>query len=315
MIARLIARRAINLVITLFLISLIVFAVTQLLPGDVAQMILGPYATPDNLAVLRTRLGLDRPAMAQYLEWLSGFLVGDWGPSFTMNRPTRDLLLPPLSRSLELAGLALLGVVVVGIPLGILAGLKENSVVDHLISVVSYSGISVPAFVAGSLFILLFAGLLRVLPGSGYVPISRGLWPWLRHLILPAATTMLMLLDYVIRMTRVGVVEVMKSKYIRTARLKGLPLAYIIRRHVLRNALLPTVTVLAMNMGWLVGSMVIVEMVFAYPGIGRAIVSAITTRDLPVVQAGVLLLALITCLSTLAADVAYAFLNPKIRYT
>jgi peptide/nickel transport system permease protein len=315
MLYRLIIRRLFNLAITLFLISLIIFAVTQWLPGDVAQMILGPYATEESLAVLREDMGLNEPPLTQYLNWLGGFLAGDWGESYTMHRSTRNLLIPPLLRSLQLAGVAFLGVIIVGVPLGIIVGLKQNSHFDHLISILSYGGISVPAFVVGTLLIIVFSGQLRILPGSGYVaPEENGL-QWFLHLILPATSMMLMLLAYVIRMTRVGVVEVLKSKYIRTARLKGLPNQYIIRKHVVKNALMPTVTILAMNIGWLVGSVVVVEIVFAYPGIGRALVSAINTRDLPIVQAATLIIAAITCLSSLGADLIYAFINPRIRYT
>lgn len=303
------------MIITLFVVSLIIFAATQWLPGDVAQMILGPYATAESLEALRTRMGLDRPAIVQYTSWLKGFLVGDWGDSYTMHRPTRELLIPPLWRSLQLAGLAFLEVVLIGIPLGVAAGLKENSWCDQLISVFSYIGISVPAFVVGTLLIMIFAGFLPILPGSGYVAPSEDVWAWFQHLLLPATSMMLMLLAYVIRMTRVGVAEVLKSKYVRTAILKGLPRRQVIWRHVIRNALLPSVTVLAMNIGWLVGSVVVVENVFAYPGLGRMFVSAINTRDLPVIQAAALVIATITCLSSLGADLLYAFLNPKIRYT
>lgn len=314
MIIKFLARRIVNLVITLFVISLIIFAATQWLPGDVAQMILGPYATAESLEALRTRMGLDRPAIVQYISWLKDFLVGDWGNSYTMHRPTRELLIPPLWRSVQLAGFAFLEVVLIGIPLGIVAGLKENSWCDQLISVFSYIGISVPAFVVGTLLIMIFAGFLRVLPGSGYVAPSQSVWAWFQHLLLPATSMMLMLLAYIIRMTRVGVAEVLKSKYVRTAILKGLPMRQVVWKHVIRNALLPTVTVLAMNIGWLVGSVVVVENVFAYPGLGRTFVTAINTRDLPVTQAAALVIATITCLSSLGADLLYAFLNPKIRY-
>ena len=315
MLIKLILQRSINLIVTLFLLSLIIFAVTQWLPGDVAQMILGPYATDQNLTVLRAKMGLDQPPLVQYIQWLKGFVQGDWGQSYTMHRSTRELLLPPLWRSLQLAGIAFLAVVVLGIPLGVIGGLKENTPLDYVISILSYGGISVPAFVVGTLLILIFSGQLRILPGSGYVPFSQDPWQWSVHLLLPATTMMLMLLAYVIRMTRVGVVEVLKSKYIRTARLKGLSNSQIIRKHVIKNAMMPTVTVVAMNIGWLIGSVVIVENVFAYPGIGRAFVTAINTRDLPTVQAATLIIAAITCLSSLGADLVYALLNPKIRYS
>ncbi|MGH2560814.1 MAG: ABC transporter permease [Thermomicrobiales bacterium] len=308
-------RRLGSLVLTLLLLSIIVFGITQLLPGNVAQMILGPYASEDTQAALEEKLGLNEPLAEQYVAWLGGFVRGDWGESLRLSREIRPILLLRLQNSAYLALSSLIGVAVFGIGLGVIAGVRQNRPADHVISIFAFIGISLPAFVSGSMLIILFAGgVWSILPGSGYTPPSEDVREWLTRLVLPTITLMLLLLAYVIRMTRSSMIEVLSANYIRTARLKGAPERTVVVRHALRNALLPTVTVIAMNIGWILGSVVIVEEIFAYPGVGSLILFSVNNRDLPLLQATVMAVGAVTGLANLAADVAYVYLNPRIRY-
>lgn len=308
-------RRLGSLAVTLLLLSLLVFGVTQLLPGNVAQMILGPYASPETQAALEENLGLNEPMVDQYLHWLTGFVRGDWGESLRLSQEIRPILLLRLQNSAYLAIASLIGVAVLGIGLGVIAGVRQNKPADHVISLFGFLGISLPSFVTGSLLILVFAGgIWNILPGSGYTPPTEDVGEWLRRLILPTITLMLLLLAYVSRMTRSSMIEVMSANYIRTARLKGANERTVVLRHALRNALLPTVTVIAMNIGWILGSVVIVEEIFAYPGIGSLILFSVNNRDLPLLQASVMVVGIVTGLANLAADIVYVYLNPRIRY-
>lgn len=308
-------RRLVTLAVTLLLLSLIVFALTHILPGNVAQMILGPYASPETQAALEQQLGLNRPLAVQYLEWLGNFVRGDWGESLRLSQPIRPVLLFRLENSAYLAISSLIGISIFGVGLGVIAGVNRSRPVDHLIAVFAFLGISVPAFITGSMLIILFAGgVWNLLPGSGYRSPAEDFTGWLLRLILPTITLMLLLLAYVIRMTRASLVEVLSTNYVRTARLKGAPERIVVLRHALRNALLPTVTVIAMNIGWLLGSVVIVEEIFAYPGIGSLILFSVNNRDLPLLQASVMVIGAVTGLANLAADLVYTYLNPRIRY-
>jgi peptide/nickel transport system permease protein len=311
----LVVQRLASLVVTLLVLSVIVFAITQVLPGNVAYMILGPYATPDALAALEDKLQLHRPLIVQYLEWLMGFVSGHWGDSLRLGQPVAPILLLRLANSVYLALTALLMIVLLGIGLGIAAAVRRGTVLDHAISMFAFIGMSVPPFVLGALLIIGFGGgWLHILPGSGYVAPNLDPIGWLQHLVLPSITLMFMLLAYVLRMTRSSLVEVLRSNYVRTARLKGLSEQRVVLVHALRNALLPTTTVIAMNIGWLLGSVVIVEQVFAYPGIGSLMIFGIQNRDLPVLQASVMVVGVVTGLGNLVADLLYVYLNPRIRY-
>jgi peptide/nickel transport system permease protein len=314
-VAGFVARRIGSLFLTLLLLSLIVFGITQLLPGNVAQMILGPYVSPETQAALEEQLGLNEPLWEQYTDWLVSFVRGDWGDSLRLSQEIRPILLLRLQNSAYLAVASLLGVAVFGIGLGVIAGIRQNRPADHAISILAFVGISIPSFVTGSLLIILLAGgVWDILPGSGYTPPSEDVGDWLLRLILPTVTLMLLLLAYVIRMTRSSMIEVLSANYIRTARLKGAPESVVVLRHALRNALLPTVTVIAMNIGWILGSVVIVEEIFAYPGIGSLILFSVNNRDLPLLQATVMVIGAVTGLANLAADVLYVYLNPRIRF-
>lgn len=309
------ARRLGYVVVTVFVVSAIVFGITQILPGNAAVMILGQFATPDSVAALSRQLGLDRPAYAQYLTWLGGIVTGHWGTSMQMVRPVRPVVVEALSHSLLLAGAVLLVVILVAIPLGVAAAVWRRSPLGLTLPVLAYVGISLPEFVTGTLAIVLVARLhAGWLPATGFVPFSQGVWPAVRHLILPVATLALILTAHIVRQTRSEMIDVLESEYVRTAVLKGLPMRAVIFKHALRNALLPAITVLALDVGYLIGGILVVEQIFAFPGLGRLIVFAVQNRDLPLIQAGALLMAATYAAANLLADLLYAWANPRVGY-
>ncbi len=306
-------RRLGFLTLTLIITSLIVFLVTQLLPGDVARVILGREASDTAVAALREELGLDRPLPVQYVAWLGDFITGDWGTSYSTGQPIRALVMQRLSNSLMLGGLALLIAVPLSVALGVVAGLNEDKPLDTVISIGSLSVVGLPEFVTGLLLIQLFAFRWRLLPANSSIREGVSFFEALPMLVLPAITATLVLLAYVSRLTRAGVIEELKQEYVRTATLKGLPRRTVVWRHVLRNALLPTITVVAISFGWLISGLIVIENVFNYPGLGRLLTFAIDRRDLPMLQAITLVTVLIFALSNLVADLLYAYLNPRIR--
>lgn len=311
---RYLARRLLLLAITLLLTSALIFALTQLLPGDVARLILGRDARPEALENLRADLGLNDPAPVQYLNWLGGFISGDWGTSFVGGRaPIRPLVMERLGHSIQLALLTLVISIPMSIALGVLAGLRENHLVDSIISVLSLSVVGLPEFVTGLVLINIFALGLGWFPASSTFSGNLGFGEWLRQLTLPAVTATFVLMAYVVRMTRAGVIDELKKPYVRTAVLKGLPYSQIIIKHVLRNALLPTITVIALSFGWLIGGLIVIENVFSFPGLGRLMTAAVERKDIPLMQATVMVTIFFFALANLVADVLYALLNPRIR--
>lgn len=308
-----ILRRVGFMVLTVLLTSLIIFAVTQLLPGDVARVILGREASETALESLREELGLNEPLWAQYLNWLGGFLTGDWGNSYSTNLPIRPLVTERLANSLMLTGLTLVIAIPLSLILGIVAGLNEGKAVDNIISITSLSVVGLPEFVTGLVLIQLFAFRWRIFPANSSIEPGAGFFEALPQLVLPAFTATLVLLAYVARLSRAGVVEELKKSYVRTATLKGLPRHTVVLKHVLRNALLPTITVIAISIGWLISGLIVIENVFNYPGLGRLMTFAIDRRDLPLLQAVTLVTVLAFSLSNLVADLLYAYLNPRIR--
>ena len=302
------------MVLTLWLVSLGVFAVSELLPGDVAIFILGQQATPETLAVLRAHLGLNEPAPERYVNWLFGFIRGDWGNSLALQVPITDLVLPRMANSFVLAGLALLITVPASIGLGLVAALNQGRAIDRIISLVGLSGLALPEFVSGVLLILLFSLSLRVAPASAQIPTGASPLSVLPALILPALTLALTLFAYISRMTRASAAEVLTSDYVRAAVLKGLPLVHVITRHVLRNALLPTITVIGAQIGWLVGGLVVVEHLFGYPGLGDLLLFAALNKDIPLLEACVMVVASVYMLANLGTELLFGVLNPRIRY-
>ena len=310
-----VARRTLSIALVLVLISLIVFVAIHVLPGSAATLILGEYATPESLRALERDMGLDRPFALQYAAWMGGVVTGDWGYSLAMKQPVTAIVGLRLRNSALLAGFALVAVALIAVPLGTLAALRRGRWLDLAILTGSYIGISVPEFVTGMVLILVFAGpSLHLFPTGDYAPLAAGLRTWLSHLVLPALTLTLVLLAHVLRQTRSGLVEVLQSAYVRTARLKGATERRVVVRHALRNGLLPAVTVIALDLGYLMGGIVVVEEVFAYPGMGRLILYAIQNRDVPLLQVSILIVAATYAFANFAADLAYAWLDPRIRY-
>jgi peptide/nickel transport system permease protein len=310
---RFLVRRLAFLLLTLLITSMIVFAITQLLPGDVARIILGREAGENALEQLRQRLGLNDPVLVQYGRWLWNFARGDWGDSFSTRLPIRAIVMERLRNSLMLAGTILVLALPLATLAGVIAGLNRDRPVDNLISIASLSVVGLPEFVTGLVLIELFSFRLRLLPANSSIRVDAGFFDALPMLILPALTATLVLFAYIARLTRAGVIEELKQPYVRTAVLKGLSWSRVTFGHVLRNALLPTITVAAISFGWLISGLIVVENVFNYPGLGRLLVFAIDRRDLPLLQAVTMITVLGFALSNLGADLLYAALNPRIR--
>jgi peptide/nickel transport system permease protein len=306
-------RRISFIILTLLLASIIIFSVTQLLPGDVAGIILGQFATEQAIINLREELGLNRPLHIQYLDWAGNFIRGDWGNSLTSRLPVRPMVMQRLGNSAMLAGLALLIYVPLGIFFGVIAALKRDKWPDQLISGVSMAFVGLPEFVSGLLLITFLAIGTGWFPANSSIDVESTFAEALPYLILPAITVSLTGLGYIARMTRSGTIDVLRTDYIRAADLKGLPARQVLIKHVLRNSLLPTVTVVAMGIGWLLGGLIVTEAVYGYPGLGRLIVYGIQRQDLPLIQASSMIVVGIFSLSNLAADILYGFLNPRIR--
>ncbi len=299
----------------LWAMTLVIFAIVHILPGNVAYTILGEYATPSAVAVLEAKLGLNDPLPVQYWHWFRALLHGDFGQSLVMERPAAPVILEALERSAVLAGLSFLLVASGGILLGIYAATHRGRMADRLLMVGQFLFIAVPDFFWSILAILLFASWMNWLPATGYASLGEvGVLGWAAHLVLPVCVLSAGLVAHVCRLTRSSMLEVLESRYILAARAKGLPERLVLRRHALPNALLPSITILAIDAGLLIGGVVVVETVFAYPGLGRLLVFAIEHHDLPLLQAGMIVLTAIYALANLVADVCYGLLNPRIRH-
>ncbi len=308
------ARRVLLIGYTLLVVSLVVFAVTEILPADAAVVILGQNATPAALAAVRARLGLNDPAWLQYWHWLWPALHGNFGISMRTDQPVGPEMFAALGRSLLLAAGAIFLMLVVAIPLGLAAALGRGRSIDLLAGLISYLGVSLPEFVTATLLLMIFADRLGWLPATGYVPLTQNPLAGLSHLALPALTVALVLIAHVSRMLRSEMIDVLASEYVRAARLKGLPWRIVIFRHALRNALLPVITVVALDVGYVLGGIIVVEEIFAIPGIGRALIVAIEARDLPAIQAAAVIMAATYAGVNFLADIAYALLDKRIRY-
>jgi peptide/nickel transport system permease protein len=311
---RFIFRRILLLGVTMLVTSVMIFALTQLLPGDIARLQLGRDASEAQLTAFREQYGLNDPVPQQYLNWLGGFVTGAWGNSFSSGgAPVRPLVLDRLQNSALLAALTLLISVPLSIALGVIAALRENSWADSAISIFSLGVTGLPEFVTGIVLISVFALGLGWFPATSLVDDGYTLGEWLRILILPAITATLVLLGYISRMTRAGVIDELKKPYVRTATLKGLSQWQVTVKHVLRNALLPTITVIALSIGWLIGGLVVIENVFNYPGLGALLVTAVEQKNIPLLQAIVMVIVFSVAIANLTADILYALLNPRIR--
>jgi peptide/nickel transport system permease protein len=310
---RLVVRRLLLIIPTLWLVSVLIFVMAEIVPGDLGRKILGPYASKEQVAALNHELGVDRPLLERYATWLGDFATGDWGTSPVLQESVSKVTFDALLNSVLLAGLALVIIVPLSIALGVAAALKRDGIIDRFITVTSLSLTVIPEFVSGVVLIVLLAVLIQAFPVTAVAPEGSGLFTRLYYLVLPAVPLMFVELGYIARMARAGMIEVLDMPYVRTAYLKGMPRRTVIRRHVLRNALLPTVTVVGLQIGWLVGGLVVVETLFNYPGIGKLMADSATLHDIKVLEATVLVVAAIYMLANLAADVTVALLNPRVR--
>jgi peptide/nickel transport system permease protein len=307
-------RRLLLMTYTVVIVCVLVFAITQALPADAAQTLLGENASPEALNAVRIRLGLNDPVWMQFVHWTTRAAVGDFGTSMRTGLPVGPEMLAALSRSLLLAVGALTVTLLVAVPLGIFAALRQGRATDTVASVIAYLGVSLPEFVTATALALLLTDIWPLLPATGYVsPLEDGALA-LRHLLLPILTISVILVAHVMRMMRSETIDVLQSDYVRAARLKGLPEKTVLVRHVMRNALLPVITIVALDVGYLLGGIIVIEEIFAIPGIGRALMIAITTRDLPSIQAGAMIMAVAYAITNVIADVVYALLDRRIRY-
>jgi peptide/nickel transport system permease protein len=299
--------------LTLFFLSVIVFVAGQVLPGNSSRAVLGNFASAESVANLDRELGLDKPLIEQYWHWAGGIPRGDFGESYQYREPVSSLLLPALGNSLKLAGVAFLLVVPLSIIGGVVAALFRDRPIDRIISTAGFGLSTVPEFVSGIVLIVIFAIHWRVFPVSANAPPGSGPFMQLRYLLLPAVPLVLVLFGYIARITRASTIEALESDYVRTATLKGLRPGQVIFRHALRNAMLPTITVIATQTGFLIGGLVVTETLFNYQGLGRLIYEAGNHKDFPMLQAGVLVIGCIYLLSTITADLTMPLLNPRVR--
>jgi peptide/nickel transport system permease protein len=314
MLTKLILRRLALGLLTLWLVSLLVFAATLALPGDAAQAILGREATPERLAALRDQLHLDEPVVTQYLKWLGGILTGDLGTSAATQQPVSELLSDRVGNSLFLVVVSALVAVPLSIFVGVWTAMRRDRPVDHVVSITSLILASLPEFVIGIALILLFATeVFQILPAVSLLGPGEKVWDDPKVVVLPAATLVLAVVPYISRIMRGSMVEVLESEYVTMATLKGLPRRTVIWRHAVPNAIVPAIQVTALQLAYLAGGVVVVEFVFSYPGIGAALVEAVGNRDMPVVQTVTMLAAGIYVGLNILADVATILVTPKLR--
>lgn len=310
-----ILKRLVAAVPVLLGLTVIVFLIMTFIPGDPATAILGSYATPDNVEKLNRDLGLDKPIVQQYFIWLSNIVQGDFGRSYSLNRPVLDEVLERFSATLILAGTSLVLCTIWGILIGIWTAARQYGWTDRILTFVVLIGISIPSFWLGLLLILLFAVQLRWLPASGMYAIYGGgdLPDLLRHILLPALTLSVVATGVIARLTRSAMLEILRQDFIRTARAKGVPEGQVIHRHAFRAALVTIIPIIGVQAGFVLGGAVYIETVFQWPGIGRMLVNAISQRDILLVQGGVVIVAACYVLFNLLADIAQNWLDPRVK--
>lgn len=307
------AMRVLTTLPVLVLVTFVVFGLVLLIPGDPAVTIAGPDATVEQVQAVRDRLGLERPVYVQYWDWVTGALAGDLGTSLFTSRPVATSIADGLPVTIALAAMALLISLVIAVPTAILSALRRGTWLDRVATVGSSLGIALPSFWLGLMFVLLFSLTLGWLPATGYVPLSEDPAGWLSHILLPALTLGIAGAAESARQLRGSIIGVLQQDYVRTARSKGLHARMVIGKHVLKNASVPLVTVLGLQITALLGGAVLVEQVFGVPGLGQVAINAVTTRDIPVIQGIVLVAVLVAMISNLLVDLMYGYLNPKVR--
>jgi peptide/nickel transport system permease protein len=308
-----ILRRLVMLLPVLIVVGVVVFGLVHLTPGDPAAVILGDRATPEDIARLRTQLGLNDPLPVQFVRWFSNMLRLDFGESIFLGEPVTQALLNRVQPTVLLTFYALSIQVLIGIPAGVLAAVRYNSPLDRVLTVVAISGSATPTFFLGILLILIFAVRLRWLPSGGYVPFSEDPAAHFKGMLLPAFALGFSAAGLLARMVRSSMLDVLREDYVRTAFAKGLPEQLVIVRHALRNALIPALTVLGISIGALLGGAVVTETVFTIPGMGRLVVQSIARRDYPVIQGAIIAIALTYVLVNLIVDVLYVYIDPRVR--
>jgi peptide/nickel transport system permease protein len=308
-----ILRRLVMLVPVLIVVGVVVFGLVHLTPGDPAAVILGDRATPEDIARLRTQLGLNDPLPVQFVRWFSNMLRLDFGESIFLGEPVTQALLNRVQPTVLLTLYALTIQVLIGIPAGVLAAVRYNSPLDRVLTVVAISGSATPTFFLGILLILIFAVRLRWLPSGGYVPFGEDPAAHFKGMLLPAFALGFSAAGLLARMVRSSMLDVLREDYVRTAFAKGLPEQLVIVRHALRNALIPALTVLGISIGALLGGAVVTETVFTIPGMGRLVVQSIARRDYPVIQGAIVAIALTYVLVNLIVDVLYVYIDPRVR--
>ena len=309
-----IARRLLATIPVMAIVAVLVFSMLRLTPGDPAAIIAGAAATSQDIIDIRARLGLDRSIVAQFFIWIGHALTGDFGESFFFKKQVAELVADRIGPTVALATTTIILSVVIAVPLGVLAAWRQGTWIDRLVMGFSVLGFSVPVFVVGYVLIYIFSIELSWLPVQGYQPLSDGFWGFLLRLILPSVTLSVIYIALIARITRTSVLEVLDEDYIRTARAKGLPDRVVLMKHALRNAAVPIVTIIGIGVALLIGGVVVTESVFSIPGLGRLTVDAVLARDYPTVQAVILLFSAVYVLLNLVVDVAYTFLDPRIRY-
>jgi peptide/nickel transport system permease protein len=309
-----IARRLLSSIFVVFLVATAVFFMMRVIPGDPAAVMLSTEATPETLEILRRQMGLDLPLHIQYWEWLTAVVRLDFGESIILQQDVLGLMVQRLPTTIPLALLAMTVATLIAIPAGVASAIRRNTKSDFAISLAAFAGLSTPDFWLGILLILVFSLYLDLLPPGGYVSIFDNLGEGLKRLILPSISLGASYAAALTRMVRSGMLEVLGQDYIRTARSKGLREMAIIWRHALKNALIPAVTVMGIQIGILLGGTVVIEEIFSLPGLGSLLLTGVHRRDFPVVQACVLVIAVIFSLANLATDIVYVYLNPRIHY-
>jgi len=307
-------RRILATVPVLAIVALVVFSILYIAPGDPAAVIAGDQATPEQIVAIRAKLGLDLPFHQRFILWLGNVLQGDLGVSIFSNRPVGQLFRQRLEPTVALAIMTTIITVALAVPIGVLAAWKAGSWIDRGVMSFAVLGFSFPVFVVGYILIYIFAIKLKLLPIQGYRPLTEGLWPFLRHLILPSFALGMSFMALIARITRASVLEVLSQDHIRTARAKGLPARQLLFDHALPNAAVPIVTIIGVGVALLLGGVVVTESVFAIPGLGRLVVDAILSRDYPVIQGVLLVFSATYVVVNLIIDLLYIVIDPRIRY-
>ena len=310
---KLIVTRVLSVIPVLFGLCVLSYTLLAMIPGDPITAMLGMDATPEAIAALRAKFALDEPLPLRFISWFGHLLIGDLGRSIQSGRPVLSMVMTAMVPTMQLGLAALLISLVIAIPAGVISAARRNSVADYSVSLISLAGLSLPSFWLAILLVLFLSIRLQIFPSSGYVPIGEDPVGALRHIILPAITLGVAMAASTMRMTRAAMLDVLNADYIRTARAKGLPFRRVVWKHALRNALIPVTTLVGLQLGQLMGGVVVTETVFAWPGIGKLTVDAIFARDYPVVQGAILASAVLFVFINLATDLLYATLDPRLR--